>query len=221
VDIDLLPWARRLIPAAIAIAVLVWAARDLPGYKLRGDREAQNVLILSTAVLMGIRWFNVDAFEGVHLHFIWACIAALMFGARFALCAMALVSLVAWAMHSAWHGPFSDFLATSAIPVGVVSMVAWAVARWLPANIFIYVLCTAFASGALSIASSNLFKAAMNAWFFMDEPSWPYLIATPPMMFGEGFFCGGAMVLIVVYRPQWCASFDDDRYLAPPTDDKK
>ena len=40
-----------------------------------------------------------------------------------------------------------------------------------------------------------------------------YLVTTLPMMFGEGFFCGGAMALIVVYRPQWCASFDDARYL--------
>jgi hypothetical protein len=42
-----------------------------------------------------------------------------------------------------------------------------------------------------------------------------YLAAAPPMMFGEGFFCGAAMALIVVYRPAWCATFDDARYLPP------
>ena len=41
----------------------------------------------------------------------------------------------------------------------------------------------------------------------------PYAIAAIPMAFGEAFFTGGTMALIVTYRPQWCASFDDARYL--------
>ena len=28
------------------------------------------------------------------------------------------------------------------------------------------------------------------------------------------FFTGGTMAMIVAYRPQWCASFDDARYLS-------
>jgi uncharacterized membrane protein len=39
--------------------------------------------------------------------------------------------------------------------------------------------------------------------------------AVPPMMFGEGFLCGGAIAMIVVSRPQWCATFDDRRALPP------
>ena len=42
-----------------------------------------------------------------------------------------------------------------------------------------------------------------------------YLLATPLMMFGEAFLTGGAMALIVVYRPHWCSTFDDARYLRP------
>ena len=32
---------------------------------------------------------------------------------------------------------------------------------------------------------------------------------------GEAFLTGGAMALIVVYRPHWCSTFDDARYLRP------
>jgi uncharacterized membrane protein len=188
----------------------------LPWFKIQGDREAQNVLILATLAMMGMRWFNTNAFQGISLHFLCAGVATLMFGARFALWVTALVSLVAWPTNNAWHGPFFDFLATGAIPIAVVSTIAWGVLRWLPTNLFVYVLCTAFGGGAISIAISNLFKAAMTTWIFQDVPSWPYLIATPMLMFGEGFFCGGIIVMVVVYRPQWCISFDDERYLSPP-----
>ena len=41
------------------------------------------------------------------------------------------------------------------------------------------------------------------------------ILATPLMMFGEAFLSGGAMALIVVYRPHWCSTFDDARYLNP------
>jgi uncharacterized membrane protein len=36
------------------------------------------------------------------------------------------------------------------------------------------------------------------------------------MMFGEAFLSGGALALMVAYRPQWLASFDDARYLRRP-----
>ena len=32
---------------------------------------------------------------------------------------------------------------------------------------------------------------------------------------GEAFLTGGVMALIVVYRPHWCSTFDDARYLRP------
>jgi uncharacterized membrane protein len=60
-------------------------------------------------------------------------------------------------------------------------------------------------------------KAGASAWLGIGDPGF-YLISAVPMMFGEGFLSGGAMALVVVYRPQWCATFDDQRYLCPPGD---
>jgi uncharacterized membrane protein len=201
---------------ALAVAVLVWAARGLPWYKLRDDPEAQRVLLLTTAALVVMRWFNTDALAGVHLHFIGATVATLMFGPRFALWSMAVVSLAAWVMGSVWQGWAPDFLVCGPLAVLVTEAVGRYIERRLPPNPLIYVWVRAFLGGALAIAASNLAKAAF-AWSIDDAALEAYLVTTLPMMFGEGFFCGGAMSLIVVYRPQWCASFDDARYLrAPP-----
>ena len=35
----------------------------------------------------------------------------------------------------------------------------------------------------------------------------------PLLMFGEAFINGGAMTLVVAYRPQWVATFHDNWYV--------
>jgi uncharacterized membrane protein len=199
---------------ALACALLVWAARSLPWYKLRGDSEALRVLLFATAALAAMRWFNADAVQGVKLHFIGATVATLMFGARFALWAMAVASLAAGAMGSVWYGWAPDFLVCGASGVLVSQAIVRYIERRLPPNLLIYVWVRGFLGGALAIAASHLLKAGVAAW--QDDPATAaYLAAALPMMFGEGFFCGAAITLIVVYRPAWCATFDDARYLPP------
>ena len=198
---------------AAAGVVLVWAALRLPWYKLRGDPEALRVLFFATLALAAMRWFNADALQGVRLHFVGATVATLMFGARFALWVMAAVSLVAWAMGSAWYGWAPDFLVCGVSGILVSEAVGRFIERRLPPNLLVYVWVRGFFGGALAIAAAHLLKAAVASWLD-DSAAAAYLAATPPMMFGEGFFCGAAMALIVVYRPAWCATFDDARYLS-------
>lgn len=210
-----LPPALQLGALVAAAVVLVAAARRLPWYKLEGDREAQRVLLLATAALAALRWFNADALAGSSLHFLGATVATLMFGPRFALWALAVASLLAWVGGTAWLGWAPDFLACGVVPVlATQALYRFEQAR-LPPNLFVYVLVNAFGGGALAMLASHLAKAAVVGWLGIGDPAF-YLASAVPMMFGEGFLSGGAMALIVVYRPQWCASFDDDRYLRPP-----
>ena len=201
-----------LLPAG---AVLWFALRRLPLYKLQGDAEAQRVLVLGTLWLMGMRWFNTAAMHGVMLHFLGASIATLMFGPRFACGVMALVSLSGWAMHAAWLGWAPDFLVTGALPIAMTVVVSHAARRWVSPNIFTYILFNAFLGGALAMAASTLCKAFV-AWVWGVEGAGAYFAATPLLMYGEAFFTGTTLALVVVYRPQWCASFDDATYLRGP-----
>ncbi len=211
-DLPVALQVAALVASAVALAL---AARDLPWHKLEGDREAQRVLLLATLGLSALRWFNADALAGSSLHFLGAAIASLMFGPGFALWALAVASLLAWIGGSAWLGWGPDFLASGIVPV----LVARALHRYeqarLPANLFAYVLVNGFLGGGLSMLASQLAKAGASAWLDIGQPG-VYLASAVPMMFGEGFLCGGAMALVVVYRPQWCATFDDRRYLRPP-----
>lgn len=206
-----LPWAL----AVVAVLTLVVAGARLPWFKLRGDPAAQRVLVWTTAILAAMRWFNADALAGVSLHFLGATVATLMFGLRFALWVSAVVSLVAWLLGTAWLGWAGDFIACGLLPALVTrGLLTFAHAR-LPANPFVYVLVNAFFAGALGMAASHLFKAAIESTLHAPVVG-HYLIAMLPMMFAEGFFSGAVMALIVAYRPEWSATFDDARYLRRP-----
>ncbi|RMH93379.1 hypothetical protein EBB59_05735 [Lysobacter pythonis] len=206
-----LPSQWQWVGAALAVAVLLQAVRRLPWYKLQGDAEAQRIYAVFIAVAIMMRGFNTQSVMGVNLHFLGAAIATLMFGARFALVALAVVS-AAWALlGGVWLGWGWDFLANDALPVAVTVVIGALVVRKLPAHIFIYVFGNGFFAAALSMAASVLVKAFVTDWLGGDAT--PYLIAMMPMSFGEAFFTGGVMALVVAYRPQWCASFDDAKYL--------
>jgi len=210
VNVALSPEGRWL-GVAIAGIILAWAAWRLPWDKVRGDAEAQRIFAIFIAVIILLRAPSTQSVMGINLHFLGASIATLMFGARFALIALAVVS-AAWALLGrVWLGWGWDFIANDALPVAVTAGVGALVVRYLPAHIFIYIFGNAFFAAGLAMLSSITFKAIVTVWLGGDAAS--YAIAAIPMAFGEAFFTGGAMALIVVYRPQWCASFDDARYL--------
>ena len=207
-----LPSAWRGSGVLVACVVLAWALRRLPWHKVQGDPEAQRIFAIFIAAMVLLRGPNTQSATGISLHFLGAGIATLMFGARFALLALAAVS-AAWAlMGRAWLGWGWDFLANDAVPVAVAAGFGALVTRRLPAHVFIYIFGNAFFAAGLSMLASLAFKAAVTAW--LGGSAVPYAVAAIPMAFGEAFLTGGAMALIVAYRPQWCATFDDARYLA-------
>ena len=205
-------WAS--VPAwGVAAAVLATTVRGLPLARYRDDAALRRVLLSATLAIMAVRWFNTAALQGVVLHFVGATVATLLFGARIACWIMAAASLAGVLLGAGYGGWAWDFLLTGAVPVAVTVAVSLAAMRWIPANIFTYVMVNAFAAAALAMAASSLAKAGIAA--VLEGAAAAYLAATPLLMSGEAFLTGGLMVLVVVYRPQWCASFDDRTYLGP------
>lgn len=201
-------WAGVLV----ACAVLAWALWRLPWYKVQGDAQAQRIFAIFIAAVILMRGPNTQSAMGVSLHFLIATIATLMFGARFALAALAVVSAAWMLMGRVWLDWGWDFIAHGALPVAVTAGLGVLVTRRLPAHVFIYIFGNAFFAAGLAMLVSIAFKATVTGWLGGDPG--PYAIAAIPMAFGEAFFTGGTMALIITYRPQWCATFDDARYLS-------
>ncbi len=201
-------WAGLLL----AVGVLGWAARNLPWHKVHGDAEAQRVFAIAIAIVIAMRGLNTQSVIGANLHFLGASILTLMFGARFALLGLAVAS-AAWALLGrVWLGWGWAFHANDELPVAVTAAAGAAINRWLPAHLFVYIIGNAFFAAGCAMLASVLAKALVTHW--LGGAALAYWVAAIPMAFGEAFFTGGTLAMVVAYRPQWCASFDDARYLA-------
>lgn len=216
-----MPITDQVLPAAVHAAawilaglVLAWKAPASVRQLRRGGRVALRVLLATTLGLVALRWFNTAPLEGVMLHLLGATIATLLLGAGATCWMTAAASLAGVLMGAAWHGWAMDFLATGLLPVGVTAFVSAAVRRWLPHNIFVYVMGNAFFAAAAAMASSVLAKAAVAA-LLGSRSAVAYLAAAPLLGLAEAFLTGTLMAVIVAYRPQWCLSFDDRVYLWP------
>lgn len=210
----MLPDWMQFLAWAGAVLVLARATHALWPWARTASVADWQVFVLGSLALAGMRGFNTSALSGVTLHFLGATIATLLFGPWRACVVMALVSISGVLQGAAWNGFAADFLLSGVLPVAVTILgLRWA-QQVLPANVFIYVLCNAFGGAALAMAASNLARAALTAMIGARGAE-AYLAATPLLMFGEAFFSGAVMVLVVVYRPHWCSTFDDRVYLWP------
>jgi len=212
-----LPYWAHLLAWVLALVVsAALGAWHKPRPRVpHGELIPWPVFIIAALALTFLRYFNTATLNGVMLHFIGATIATSMFGLANACRVMALVSLSGWLQGAFWYNWAADFLVTGIVPIAVSSAVSGTARRWLPRNIFSYVMFNAFFAAALAMAASVVFKAMIAALLGDRNSAIAYVSATPLLMFAEAFFAGVSMVLIVVYRPQWCSSFDDRLYLWP------
>jgi uncharacterized membrane protein len=92
------------------------------------------------------------------------------------------------------------WLANGLVPLAVAAAVNLAVQRWAPSNPFAYFFGAAFGGGALSMLASAMLRGLPGAVALM-------------LAFGEAFLTGTLVTLLVVYRRDWVATFDDRRWL--------
>jgi uncharacterized membrane protein len=90
------------------------------------------------------------------------------------------------------------------------------VERFLPSHFFVYVFVMAFAGSAVVVllsgflASVLLWAANAYAWPQLATEYLPYFLL---LAFSEAWISGAVITMMVVYRPEWVVTFDDQRYL--------
>ena len=110
----------------------------------------------------------------------------------------------------------SDKLAMAVIPVAVSAVYARIVRRWLPKHFFVYIFVNAFIGAALvvliqgSVASLGLAAAGAYPVDLLLSDYLPFFLL---LGFAEAWLSGMTLTLLVVYCPEWVASFDDRSYL--------
>lgn len=200
----------------LAALGLLMTLRRAPWGRLREGSQLN--LLLGFAVGLMLLWsMRAGVKPGLNLHLLGAMAATLALGPWLAVLAMAMAltglmfnGVIEW---SDWP---VNFVLMVAIPVAVAHGLQRAVERWLPAHFFIFVFVTSFACAALTVmvqgavAAAVLASAGAYAADFLLSEYLPFFLL---LGFSEAWISGAVITLMVVYRPEWVAAFDDRRYL--------
>ena len=200
----------------LACALLLADVVRNAGWRMLGDRRNLNVFFAATVVILGIWLIRTGVKPGLSFHMLGATLLTLMFRARFALLALALIIFANTLQAGELAAYPANFLVMAGLPVGV----SWAVYRLvdgrLPNHLFIYIFLNAFFASALAILAvglvSTLFFAFAEIYptqYLLEEYLPFYLL----IAWAEAFATGMMITLMVVYKPEWVATFDDARYL--------
>jgi uncharacterized membrane protein len=198
--------------SALIGGLIAWRAN----WKMLADQRNLNIFLGACMAVLLLWLIKTGIKQGLNLHLLGATALTLMFRPLFALFGMVLVI----GLTTVWQGEYAAFapnlLIMGALPVAV----SWAIFQWadrrMPNHFFIYIFVNAFFGAAVAISMVGLvstgFAALSGAYklHYLLREYLPYFLL---MAWSEAFLTGMVLTLLVVYRPDWVATFDDKRYL--------
>jgi uncharacterized membrane protein len=206
-------WSAAFWLMVIGLFFLMWRNAS---WKMLKTPANLNIFLGAAVILLGLWLMKAGVKPGLNLHLLGATALTLMFRPWFALLALALV-IGGLTIHSGQYDAFpANLLLMGAIPVSV----SWAIYRFvdrkLPNHFFIYIFINCFFGAGLTIVTvglaSTAYAAVTGAYtvHYLLENYLPYYFL---MAWAESFATGMIMTVLVVYQPEWVATFDDKRYL--------
>jgi uncharacterized membrane protein len=215
----LLPTSWAIGAHFLLAPLLVGLIRTAPWRQLQGRQDLQLafLLFLGGVVFLWTARAGLPQNPGLNLHLLGATILTLAFGWPLALVGMlgALLAVTGMGL-SGWQAFSVNALVMAVVPVTLAAIIHEVVRRKLPKHPFIYIFLSAFLGGALTLAglaaASSGVLLASGAYGF-DELVREYLRYIPLLMFPEAFVSGGILAILVVYKPEWVVTFDDESYI--------
>ncbi|WP_374406145.1 energy-coupling factor ABC transporter permease [Hydrogenophaga sp.] len=213
---DLFPVIWHALAVCCGVGAGAWVFRTAPWSRLL-DGHQLNAL-LGAAVILTLLWsMNAGVKPGLNLHLLGAMACTLIFGPQLALLVVASALAGITLNGSAEWGAYPvNLLAMGIVPVLVGRTYFRIVERWLPKHFFVYIFVNAFIGAAAVVlvqglvAAMLLFAAGAYPADLLLSEYLPFFLL---LGFAEAWLSGMTLTLLVVYRPEWVASFDDRSYL--------
>lgn len=101
------------------------------------------------------------------------------------------------------------------VPATLALGLGAAIRRWLPNQLFIYILGRGFFATALALTATALLSALLHEPPPALQPG-DWLLARLLAAWGDAFITGMLVAIFVAFRPQWLATYTDRLYLAGP-----
>jgi uncharacterized membrane protein len=151
------------------------------------------------------------------LHLSGVAVAVAMFRVPAALLALTLALAATTANGRAEWSMFGpNAVIVALLPVGLMAGWMRLVDRFLPKHMFVFIFANGFFGSAVvmfvvGVLLSLLLALAGVADFGHWRHVWlPYVLL---LSFSEAWLSGMVVTLLVLYRPEWVATFDDHDYL--------
>ena len=209
-DLPALLFPHGLLYAAMAAAgVLLGFAATRVRWRML-DAATCNAWMGACVLLLGLWLLKGGLKPGLSFHMLGATVMTLLMGPWLALLAMV----------AGGHGDALalglNWLCLAALPVAFCAGLLQLARRRLPTQLFVYVFINAFIAGACSLflsAAAGMLTLGLNgvySWEYLLDEALPFYFL---LSWSEAFTSGLTIAILVVYRPQWVSTFDDQAYL--------
>jgi uncharacterized membrane protein len=197
------------------VPLAVWCMKKAPWKSLAIENRIHFwlgsivVLILLWSIKAGIQ-------PGLDLHLLGVNLLVLAFGPELAFLAASLVLFgVALNAGMAWFSLGLNSLVMVGLAIVISSSLSRLIQTKLPRQVFIFIFCNGFFVSGLTLVligcCSTLLLSMTGQYslaYLLDE----YLPYYFLLAFSESWLSGMVVTLLVIYRPEWLAMFDQQRY---------
>ncbi len=199
-----------LLLVAVSTGVAAWLR---PWRMLRGPLLQPALACLA---LLPLAWAGTSGpLMGMSLQLSGGCLLVLLLGWPLATLLLPLVALAAGWLGDVPPARMLDMLAwQGALPSLGALAVGWLVRERLPHHPFVFVLGRAF-FGTLLVLTLCRLAHAWSAGGVAALGALDVVIAQWLLSWGEAIITGMIATALMVYRPQWLATFSDRVYLPP------
>lgn len=202
---------------AIFILFFLISIYKAPWQKLLQQTYYQHIFLASSVFLILFWSLKTEVSSGINIHFLGVTTLTLMFGWPFAILNISIVLIVLSiiGIESFKTFPF-NIVFSGIIPIFISYFIYYFSQRFLPYHFAIYVFFCAFLGAAvatlIAFLTTIIFLTTTHA-FNAEYLYYAYLPYTPLILFTEAFLNGMLITVLVVLKPEWLTTFDDEKYI--------
>ena len=213
----LAPWAL-VMTWLLSLGVIVWCLCLRPWRPLLEDTALQHRWMAATLAVMLMWQLRAQAVDWLTLHLVFTVLMTLVFKMPLALISNVMINVAMVAIgRNDWSLMGANMLVTGIVPATVTGFVWRIVDRRLPDNLMVFLFACGFFGTALATLGGGLSAVALiivagtdpEAVYLAQE----YARFLPLLMPSEAFITGMLLSILLVYHPNWVATFNDHRYI--------
>ncbi len=211
------PWLL-LLCGLVSLVVIGLALSRRPWIALFDDPGLQHRWLAATVMVLLLWQLRAQAVDWLTLHLMFTALLTLLFKAPLALLSITIINIVMVLLGRVdWPLLGVNVLVTGVVPALVVGLVWRLVDRHLPDNMMVFLFICGFFGAALATLAAGLAAVGLLAAGAADaeilRQALEYARFLPLLMPSEAFITGMLMSILLVYHPDWVATFNGHRYI--------